>query len=114
MGITAKTAKELALEVILFCSGITIMSLAYTNNVLTTSLLIIALIIGIKFWHKKHDICFLVVGAIVGPVAEIICTRFGVWQYTNPTILGIPIWLPLAWGLVTVLVKRIVETLMEI
>lgn len=114
MKITEKIEKELILEFILFCCGIASISLFFKNNLLLTALLILAWSIGIKFWHKKHDIYFFVIGAIVGPMAEIICIHFGVWQYVNPTILGIPIWLPFAWGLATMLIKRIAETFVKI
>jgi hypothetical protein len=111
--ITDKISKELVLEFILFCGGILSISLFFRNNVTTLSLLLIAWIIGLKFWHKKQDVYFFVVGAIIGPLAEIICIDFGVWAYANPTFFGIPVWLPFAWGLVTLLIKRIVETLVK-
>jgi len=39
---------------------------------------------------------------------------FGAWSYANPTMLGIPLWLPLAWGIAAVFVKRVAETLIRI
>ncbi|MCK4335915.1 MAG: DUF2878 family protein [Candidatus Aenigmarchaeota archaeon] len=114
MRITEETGKELVLEIILFCTGITTTVLFYMNNLLLTALLIIILAIGIKFWHKKHDMYFFVTGAIIGLITEIFCVHFGVWQYTNPTFLGIPVWLPFAWGLFTMLIKRIAETFVKI
>ena len=114
MGWTNQVKKELVFEIILFCAGIVLISFLYTNNLLLTPLLIIACLIGMKFWYKKHDIYFFVIGAIVGPVGEIVCIHFGAWQYANPTFLGIPVWLPLVWGLIIMLIKRIAETLVDI
>ena len=114
MYFTRKIEKELIFEFILFCAGILAISLFYTNNFLLTVLLIISWLIGIGGWHKKHDIYFLLTGAIIGPIGEIICIYFGVWRYTNPTFLGIPIWLPLVWGLATILIKRIAEVFVKI
>lgn len=114
MLIKKKIEKELIFEIILFGVGIASISLFYKNNILLLFSLIIAWALGIKFWHKIHDIFFFVTGAIVGPIGEIVCIYFGVWQYANPTFLGIPIWLPFAWGLATMLIKRIAETFVKI
>jgi len=105
---------ELILDLIVFVVGIAFISLFYWDNILLTGLLIIAWFFGLKFWHKKHDIYFFITGAIVGSVGEIICISFGVWQYANPTFLGIPLWLPFVWGLATMLIKRIAEIFVKI
>ena len=84
------------------------------NNLLLIFLLFIMWLIGIKFWYKDYDIYFLLSGALIGTVGEIICIYFGVWKYANPTFLGIPIWLPLAWGLTTILIKRVAQIFITI
>lgn len=111
MGITNKIKKELVLEVIIYCIAIFSIVVLFQNNLLLTGVLLIAWVIGIVFWHKKHDIVFFVSGAILGPIGEIICIHFGVWQYANPNFLGIPLWLPFAWGLATIFIKRVAETI---
>ena len=114
MAITKKIEKELIYEIVLFCAGITAISLFYANNFLLTFLLIITWLIGMKGWHKNHDIYFLIAGAIIGPLGEIVCIYFGAWRYVNPTFFGIPIWLPLAWGLAIMLIKRFAEIFVKI
>lgn len=114
MKITKKIEKELIFEFILYCAGIASISLFFQNNLLLLVLLIMAWTIGIMVWHKKHDVIFFVVGAIVGTIGEIVCIHFGAWRYTNPTFLGVPIWLPFAWGLAIMLIKRIAETFVKI
>jgi len=106
--------KELLFEIILFIVGIMIISLFYSNNILVSILLIIIWAMAIKLWHQKHDIYFFIAGAIAGPIGEIICIRFGAWQYANPSFFGIPLWLPLAGGFVIMLIKRISETFVKI
>lgn len=98
-------------EAIFFTLGVIIISLGYTNNLLTTILLLALLGLEAIFWHEKTDFLLFLVGAIVGPTGEIIAILFGAWQYANPTLLGIPIWLPLAWGIITLSIKRISDTL---
>jgi hypothetical protein len=114
MHFTKKIEKELILEIFLFSAGVAIISFFYTNNPLILVLLTIALLIAIKFWHKKQDLYFFAVGAVIGSLTEIVCIYFGAWQYTNPSFFGIPAWLPFAWGLGSVLIKRVAETFIKI
>jgi hypothetical protein len=69
---------------------------------------------GLKFWHRKDDVVFFMTGAVIGPIGETVCISFGTWQYVNPTMIGIPVWLPLAWEIAAILVKRLSETFVKI
>jgi hypothetical protein len=106
-----KLKKDVLLEIMIFALGILFISLFWANNLLVTSLLFLLWLIALKFGHKKDDFIFFVTGAIIGPTAEMICVKFFTWQYSNPLFLGIPPWLPLAWGVFVVLIKRISETI---
>jgi len=114
MKFTKRIEKELVLDFILFCCGIASISLFHKNTLMLTLVLAIAWFIGIRLWHKKQDIYFFIIAAIIGSIGEIVCVHFGAWQYPNPTFLGIPIWLPFAWGFATILIKRIAETCVKI
>ncbi len=61
-----------------------------------------------------QDLIFFLTGAVVGPVAEIVCVHFGAWQYVTPSFLGIPVWLPVAWGFATTLIGRFAGTLTRV
>ncbi len=89
-------------------------SFFYADNIIVTALLLLTLAVGMKFWYKKHDVYFFVVGTVLGPIGEVVAIYFGAWQYTNPTFLGIPMWLPIVWGLAAVLIKRISELFVKI
>ena len=112
--VSKKLEKELLFDIVLFGIGTLFIVLFYQNNALLSILLLAGWIFALKFWYKKHDVYFFVVGAIVGPIGEIVAIQFGVWQYANPSFLGIPIWLPLAWGLAVALIKRIAEVFVKI
>ncbi len=114
MRFTKRVRRELLLEVLLFCFGMLFISLFYLDNILLTLLLIMGWSVGIKFWHRKDDFYFFLSGAVVGPIGEIVCIHFGAWKYTNPSFLGIPIWLPFAWGLAMMLIKRVAETFLKV
>ncbi len=49
--------------------------------------------------------------AVVGSISEIVAIATGAWQYANPQLLGIPIWLPLVWGSAAVLFIQLSEQL---
>ncbi len=85
------------------------MVLLYRHNELLAALIVIITVLGLKLSGEREDVHIYVVGAIVGTAAEIIAVSFGVWQYANPTTLGIPLWLPFAWGAGAVLIKKLSE-----
>jgi hypothetical protein len=70
-----------------------------------TALLVPALI----FWRGEKDILIFLFGAACGTIGEYICIQLGFWRYHYPFFapLGLPISLPLAWGLSAVIVGRI-------
>lgn len=112
--LTKKIEKELSFEIALFSVGIAAISLFYHNNLLLTLILFAGVLFGMKVWYKKHDIYFFITGAVVGPIGEIVAIYFGAWQYTNPTFFGIPLWLPLVWGLSITVIKRFAEIFIKI
>jgi hypothetical protein len=114
MRFNGRVRKELLLEAAIFAYGVAAAALFYGNNLLVLVLMLLGWLLGVLFWHKRHDVYFFLSGVLVGVVVELTCVHFGTWSYANPTVLGIPIWLPLAWGLFTMLIKRIAETFVTI
>ncbi|GEM_PF-5034834 len=58
--------------------------------------------LGFLIWGRSRQfLLYFLISAIGGAFGEIICMRFDVWYYTHPFFLklGIPLSLPLAWGL---------------
>jgi len=51
--------------------------------------------------------------AVLGPLAEVVCVHFGAWSYAKPQFSGIPIWLPLVWGMAGVFFVDIAEAIGE-
>jgi len=89
---------------LLFIFCIILISLFWKNNILLTVLLSISLISILIFFHNKKDLIVIFVSGIGGAVGEAILIYLNVWNYTNPTIFNIPIWLPLAWVHVAIIV----------
>ncbi|MFH1487970.1 MAG: hypothetical protein ABII06_03620 [Pseudomonadota bacterium] len=61
------------------------------------------------FWHGGRDRLIFIIGAVIGTVGEYICIRLGFWHYHYPVFksIGLPISLPMAWGLSAVINGRI-------
>ena len=63
------------------------------------------------FRHSRKDIVMFTVGAILGTTGEFICMKLGFWHYHHPRLrsIGLPLSLPLAWGLSTVMIVSLAE-----
>jgi len=104
---TQASRSGLVRDLFIFWFVILLVVLTWTNNILVTAILVTAYCVRYYFWPNKEDHVLYVGGAILGPIAEIIATKVGIWQYTLPTFLNIPLWLPFAWGFAAVLIIRI-------
>ena len=94
---------------LLILGGITII-LFYYSNILTALFLLIILIIGLIIGYRKNDLLFALIGAIGGTLGEIIVLHFSdVYIYTHTTFLKISIWAPIAWAIITLVIKRTTE-----
>ena len=80
----------------------------WRDNVVLACLFLLATLV-VFLWHgfRRHVVASYIVGFILGPTLEMIVIRSGTWQYTLPTFGGIPLWLPLLWGLTTAIVVQI-------
>lgn len=77
-------------------------------------LFIVVLVEGLAalgLWHDRYDLCFFLVTAVLGSLAEAMFVHFGVWRYANPTLLGVPLWFPLAFGTAALIGERLVRTM---
>ncbi len=68
-----------------------------------------AMIPIIIFWRKERDIIIFGAGGIIGTVGEYIYMQLGFWEYHFPVFksIGLPLSLPLAWGISSIYVSRI-------
>ena len=63
------------------------------------------------FRHSRKDVLLFIVGAILGTAGEYLCMQLGFWHYHKPTLkaIGLPLSLPLAWGLSSVIIVTLAE-----
>jgi hypothetical protein len=86
---------------------ITVSLIMRTIAIVYTAFMIPAVI----FWHGERDILIFIIGGILGTVGEYICMKLGFWHYHYPLLrsIGLPISLPLAWGLSSVITGRVAK-----
>ena len=111
MRLTKDVAKELVFEAALFAYGVGATAWCYERPVLLTLLWVVAVVPALAVWRGWSAVRLFVLGAIVGPTAEAIAVSAGAWAYAHPSFLGIPLWLPLGWGVVVLLIKGIADTM---
>lgn len=107
-----RMAGELVVEVAVFAAVIGQVALLYQRVFLLTALLVVTAGLVLVAWRDGAvNPCLFAVAAVLGPAGEILCAAAGVWTYSHPAFLGIPLWLPPAWGVVAVMAKEIAATL---
>jgi hypothetical protein len=69
----------------------------------------VIMLIAVFFWRAERDILIFIIGGILGTFGEYVCMRLGFWHYHFPYLksIGLPISLPMAWGLSAVIIGRI-------
>lgn len=72
------------------------------NQVIIFSILLILLAYAKhKIYPIKKELLWYLLICVGGAVVEIILVNFGHgWSYSNPQLFGIPVWIPLFWGVV--------------
>ncbi|MBP2029629.1 hypothetical protein J2755_000549 [Methanohalophilus levihalophilus] len=105
--------KAIIRDVLIFAIALTVAVIFWKNNLLLTFLIISIYVIRQYFWSIKGDNVVFVTGTALGCAAEFIGTFLGVWTYAEPVFLNIPLWLPFAWGLVSVIIIRVSHPFIE-
>lgn len=105
---------RLVSSLILYPIAVALVAALYRQSALAAGLLAVLAVVAIVISRLPGDVPVLVGGACLGPTAEIVAVHYGAWTYHTPDFLGIPLWLPVAWGLAALLIKRISEGVVEI
>jgi len=72
-----------------------------------------AAILAVPRVEWRTVLALMAAGAVLGPVCEALPVAAGAWSYAQPDILGMPLWLPLAYALFAVLVAYGARSLAE-
>jgi len=79
------------------------------NFAIGASLSFIVLYLGYLEGSYRELMFSIILGGILPTFGEMLAVHKGVWNYSNPNILGVPLWLPLAWGLASFSINRFVN-----
>jgi len=105
---------ELIMELAAFSVLVASVSLLWRSNLILFVVALVECLAGLVLWHDRLDLGFFLIIAVLGSLAEAVFVHFGVWYYTNPTFLGIPLWFPLAFGTTGLIGGRLARTLTQI
>jgi hypothetical protein len=105
--------KEIFIKTFIFVAAVASVSLLYHNNILLTLILLGLFVLVLRGKLRRYDLLFFFAGAAVCALGEVICVVSGAWTYNNPSFWQVPLWLPVAWGIVSVSLKRATEYLLR-
>jgi uncharacterized membrane protein YoaT (DUF817 family) len=114
MRFTKQLWVELAVELATFSLLVASITMLWRSNILLLAIVLAECLFALALWHERHDVSFFLILAVFGTLAEVVFTSSGVWQYNNPTWLGIPLWFPLAFGTAGVAGQRMARTATEV
>lgn len=102
---------ELVSELAAFSLLVASIGLLWRDNMLLFIVILVEGMVALGFWHDRYDLSVFLVIAVLGSLAEAVFVHFGVWRYANPTLLGVPLWFPVAFGTTALIGKRLVCTI---
>ena len=103
--------KDFVIELTAFSLLVASVSLLWRNNLLLFAVALVECLAALALWHDRLDLSFFLIIGGLGSLAEAVFVRFGVWHYANPTLLGMPIWFPLAFGTTGLIGGRLARTI---
>jgi hypothetical protein len=114
MAHTKRLWVELAIEFAAFALLVTSVVSLWQHNLVLTAVVLVECGIALWRWHTRYDVSFFLIIALLGSMAEAVFVRFGVWHYANPTLLGMPLWFPTAFGTTGLIGIQLARTVTEI
>lgn len=73
-------------------------TLLWRSNPVLLVIVLAESLLALRLWHDRYDVSIFLVIAVLGSLAEAAFVHYGVWRYSNPSLLGVPVWFPLAFG----------------
>ena len=90
------------------------MTLVKGDELIFTVTILAILLINFKIKYYKNEWALFFVGLVLGFFIEVVLGLVYRMQYwENPTLLGVPIWLPIVLGYAFVFIRRIGNAIIE-
>ncbi len=104
--------KDILVGFLVYAIEILLFYYLWKNNIaLAIAFLLISFFI-LFWWADKFEKFLYFTGFILGPIGDITVVQAGIWTYGNPTLFGVPVWLPLGYGISTVTIVKIGKAIM--
>ena len=97
---------NLILTVLLTITSLLSVGLLWRQNLLLFLVLIVLAALLLVMNRSKKEIKTFFFCGFFGPMAEVFVITFGTWSYANPSMMGIPIWLFILWGIASIFMVR--------
>jgi len=94
-----------------YLAAIGLAAVLWTRPILLTAIYVALSAALLSRWHTKGDLAFYFVPLVLGPAGELLPILGGAWSYSRPQAL-IPLWLPFAWGMAGLFMKKTAEGLL--
>ena len=111
MKLSKQLGNELVMELAAFSLLVAVVVLLWRHNLLLLLVMLLECSVVLRLWHDRLDLSFFLIIAVLGSLAEAVFVHFGVWYYANPTLLGVPLWFPLAFGTTGLIGERMARTI---
>ena len=111
---SSKAHVDLALAFAGFGVLVASVLLLWQNNMLLLIIACLESILALLRWHDGLDISSLLVIGVLGSLAEVLFVRSGIWHYTNPSVFGLPMWFPFAFGTTGLMGQRLSRSIASV
>ncbi|NWG11222.1 hypothetical protein HXY33_05690 [Candidatus Bathyarchaeota archaeon] len=103
--------RELLIEITALALLTVSIAMLWRDNMLLFMVVLAECLTMLLVWHERYDLYFFAAIAVLSSLIEAVFVHFQVWQYSNPTFLGVPLWFPIAFGTAALTGQRFVRTL---
>lgn len=102
-----KLKKDLFIGFLIYSLNILLLYYLWQNNIALTVIFIVISTFVLLKWANKEERIVYFASFVLGPILDLILVPRGVWAWENPSLFGIPLWLPLSYGILTVTAIKI-------
>ena len=102
-----KNKKDLLIGFLIYGLNLLLMYYLWQNNIALTAIFIVISAFVLLKWTNQEEKIVYFASFVLGPILDLILIPGGVWTWGNPSLFGIPLWLPLLYGVLTVTAIKI-------
>ena len=107
--------KDLLIGFFIYALNILLVYYLWQNNIALTVIFIgISGFVLLKWATNKEERTVYFASFVLGPILDLILVPRGVWTWGNPSLFGIPLWLPFFYGVMIVIAIKIGKSIAEL